>query len=48
MITNTVKGKNPEVTWPEIKKFMTGDFIKKVQDLKADNIDKPVKDFVLK
>lgn len=49
MITKTTipKGK-PEVTWPEIKKFMQGDFIKQVQDLKADNIPDKVKDFVLR
>lgn len=49
MITKTTipKGK-PEVTWPEIKKFMLGDFIKQVQDLKADDIPDKVKDFVLK
>ena len=48
MITNTTKGNKPEVTWPDIKKFMAGDFVKKVQDLKADSIDEPVKKFVLK
>ena len=49
MITKTVIGKGQkEVTWPEIKKFMSGDFVKQVQELKADDIPANVKTFVLK
>ena len=48
MISKTVRGKNPEVTWQDIKKFMQGDFVKQVQDMKADDIPDKVKDFVLK
>jgi dynein heavy chain 1, cytosolic len=47
MVSKTTKGKS-EVTWPEIKKFMQGDFIKQVQELKADDIPDKCKDFVLK
>jgi hypothetical protein len=47
MITKSLGKKNEEVAWPEIKKFMQRDFIKEVQDLKADDIPDKVKDFVL-
>jgi len=48
MVSKTTIGKGKEVTWPEIKKFMQGDFIKQVQELKADDIPDKCKDFVLK
>jgi len=47
MITKTVGKKNDEVTWPTIKAFMQKDFIRQVQELKADDIPDKVKDFVL-
>jgi len=47
MITKSVGKKNEDVSWPEIKKFMQRDFIKEVQELKADDIPDKVKDFVL-
>lgn len=48
MITKTTMQKGKEVTWADIKKFMQSDFIKQVQELKADDIPEKVKDFVLK
>jgi dynein heavy chain 1, cytosolic len=48
MLTKTTQGKGKEVTWAEIQKFMQTDFIKQVQELKADDIPDKCKDFVLK
>lgn len=48
MLTKTVGKKGNEVVWGDIKKFMQTDFIKQVQELKADDIPKPCKDYVLK
>jgi dynein heavy chain 1, cytosolic len=47
MLTKTTMQKGKEVTWPEIKKFMQSDFIRQVQELKADDIPEKVKNFVL-
>jgi len=47
MIAKSVGKKNEDVSWPEIKKFMQRDFIKEVQELKANDIPDNVKDFVL-
>jgi dynein heavy chain 1 len=37
-----------EVTWGEIQAIMGSGFVKQIQELKADDIHKAVKDFVLK
>ena len=48
MITKTVPKSNANVvTWPEILRFMQTDFIKQVQELKADDIPEKTKRYVL-
>lgn len=37
-----------EATWSDIKGLMSSNFVKQVQELKADDIHEKVKDFVLK
>lgn len=47
MLSKSLMQKGKEVTWGEIKTFMMKDFIKQVQELKADDIPEKVKNFVL-
>ena len=47
MITKVMPAKGKTVAWPEIKQFMQKDFIKQIVELKADDIPKNVKNYVL-
>lgn len=47
MITQVMPTKNKPLTWGDIKQFMQKDFIKQIVELKADNIPKQVKNYVL-